>query len=133
MDSLPVQGASDFPQAIDSATRRQVGALVVVDDVLITTHAKLLLDLANKHRLPVTGFFREFAEAGALLTYGPDIPAVYRRAAYFVYRILKGAKPADLPVEQPTKIVLIINLKTAKVLGLTISQSLLLRADEVIE
>jgi putative ABC transport system substrate-binding protein len=92
-----------------------------------------LLELAKANHLPVTALYREFAEAGALFTYGPNIPAIYRRAAYFVDRILKGTKPQDLPVEQPNKLDLIINSKTAKTLGLTFPPSMLVRADEVIE
>jgi len=88
---------------------------------------------ALKHRLPVLAGLREYVDGGALLFYGPDGIAMHRRAAVYVDRILKGAKPADLPVEQPTKFDLVINLKTAKALGLTIPSSLLLRADQVIE
>ncbi len=105
----------------------------MVDDVLITTYKTPILDLARKDRLPVTNLYGEFAEAGALFAYGTNIPAIYRRAAYFVDRILKGAKPADLPVEEPTRFELIVNLKAARTMGLTIPPSLLMRADEVIE
>jgi putative ABC transport system substrate-binding protein len=92
----------------------------------------MIAALAVGNKLPSIGA-KEYAEAGGLIGYGVDILGLYRRAAYFVDRILKGAKPADLPVEQPTKFELVVNLKTAKTLGLTISESFLLRADEVIE
>jgi putative ABC transport system substrate-binding protein len=130
---LPVQGPRDFSGAFEAATRGQAGALVVIDDDMITTYKMALLELAKANHLPVTALYREFAEAGALFTYGPNIPAIYRRAAYFVDRILKGTKPQDLPVEQPNKLDLIINSKTAKTLGLTFPPSMLVRADEVIE
>jgi putative ABC transport system substrate-binding protein len=92
-----------------------------------------ILELAHGKRIPVISQFREFVEAGGLMAYGPSLREMYRRAATYVDRILKGAKPADLPVQQPTKFELVINLKTAKALGLTIPQSILLRADQVIE
>ena len=91
-----------------------------------------MADLALKYRLPATHALKEYAHAGLLLTYGANLPDLYRRAASYVDRIVKGAKPSDLPVEQPTKFELVINLFTAKALGVTIPQSLLLRADEVI-
>jgi putative ABC transport system substrate-binding protein len=92
-----------------------------------------IANLALKHRLPAIQLLKEYAQAGLLMTNGPSLPDVYRRAASYVAKILGGVKPADLPVEQPTKFELVINLKTAKALGLTIPQSLLLRADEVIQ
>ena len=92
-----------------------------------------LVDVAAKHRLPAVHSVREFVDAGGLLAYGPDVAYAYRRVATYVDKILKGAKPADLPIEQPTKFELVINLKTARALGVTIPSSLLARADEVIE
>ena len=95
--------------------------------------AKRIADFTAKHRLPAISMFRRFADAGGLMAYGPNQPEYYKRPAVYIDKILKGAKPADLPIEQPTKFDLVINLKTAKALGLTIPQSVLARADQVIE
>ena len=130
---LPVQGRGDLIAAFQAATRGRVEALIVIEDVVATQHRVEILNLAATHSLAVVSQYRAFAEAGALLAYGPNTAAMYRRAAYYVDRILKGAYAGDLPVEQPTKFDLVINLKTAKALGLTIPSSLLERADEVIE
>ena len=130
---LPVHGPADLIGAFQAATRGRVEALIVIDDVVTTQHRVEILNLAATHSLAVVSQYRAFAEAGALLAYGPSTPAMYRRAAYYVDRILKGANAGDLPVEQPTKFDLVINLKTAKALGVTIPPSLLARADEVIE
>jgi putative ABC transport system substrate-binding protein len=130
---LPVRGPSDFPGAFQAATRARAEALFVLDDTVVTRYRDQILKLATNHSLPVVSTYKDFAEAGGLLAYGPNLPAAYRRAAYYADRILKGAKPGDLPIEQPTKFELVINLKTAKALGLTIPQTLLLRADHVIE
>lgn len=102
-------------------------------DPLLLPHGPRIVNLAAQHRLPAIYGWRELAEGGGLMAYGPSIPAMFRQTASYVDKILKGAKPADLPVEQPTKFELVINLRTAKALGLTIPPSLLLRADHVIE
>ena len=130
---LPALGPEDFERVIEAATVWKANALFVQDDAAITDQSTKLLALTNANRLPVFGQYRPFAEAGAVVTYGPDIPAMYRRTAYFVDRILKGAQPQDLPVERPTKIVLIVNQKAAKALGLAIPPPVLALADEVIE
>jgi len=104
-----------------------------LDGALFTTHRTRLAELAVRSRLPAVYGFREHVEAGGLVSYGVDLPDLYRRAAIYVDKIVKGTKPADLPVQQPTKFELVINLKTAKALDLTIPQSLLLRADQVIQ
>ena len=130
---LPVRSPADLIGAFQTATRRRVEALIVVEDAVATSHMVEILSLAATHSLPVVSQYRTFALAGALLAYGPSPSAMYRRAAYYVDRILKGAKAGDLPVEQPTKFELVINLKTAKALGVTIPPTLLTRADEVIE
>ena len=125
------------PQEIDSAfaamTRERADALVVLGDAILYNQRKQIAELAAKSRLPSASALREYAEAGGLIAYGTDSLDLERRSTAFVDKILKGAKPADLPVEQPTKFELVINLKTAKALGLTIPQSILVRADEVIQ
>ncbi|MGB8561839.1 MAG: ABC transporter substrate binding protein, partial [Pseudolabrys sp.] len=123
----------DLITAFQTASRSRAEVLIVLADVVATQHRGEILNLAATHSLAVVSQYRAFAEAGALLAYGPSTSAMYRRAAYYVDRILKGANAGDLPVEQPTKFDLVINLKTAKALGLTIPSSLLERADEVIE
>ena len=121
----------DLGPAFDGAIRQRADALMVGLDTLTQANQRLIVDLAAKYRLPAMYASMEFA--GGLLIYGVSYPDHYRRAASFVDRIFKGAKPADLPIEQPTKLELVINLKTAKALGLTIPRSLLLQADQVIE
>ena len=130
---LPPRSGNDLPVVFEAISNGRVDAVFVVDDVLITTHKQQILDWATKNRLPVVSQYRELTEAGALIAYGPSIGEMYRRAAYFVDKILEGAKPADLPIEQPTKFELVVNLKSAKALGLTIPPSVLGRADQVIE
>ena len=132
LQPLEVRGPDDFETAFQAATRVRAGALVVLDDALVFTHRTWIVKLAAKSRLPAIYGFREFVDAGGLMSYAPNLADMYRRAATYVDKILKGAKPADLPVEQPTRFELVINLKTAKALGLTIPQSVLIRADEVI-
>ena len=113
--------------------RERPGALLVLADRLFLHHRARIMDFAAKHRLPGVHAYRELVEAGGLMSYGPSYAGMHRRAAYYVDKILKGAKPADLPVEQPTRFELVINQKTAKGLGLTIPQSVLIRADQVIQ
>ena len=123
----------DAPDAAFSAlTRERPDALLVLFDPLLTRQRVRIAELANKHRLPSMYPHREYAEAGGLMAYGASLLDLHRRAATYVEKILKGARPADLPVEQPTKFELVVNLKTAKALGITIPESILLRADEVI-
>jgi putative ABC transport system substrate-binding protein len=131
--SLPVRGSSDFSAAFQAATRARAEALLVLDDTVITRHRGHILKLAAAHSLPVVSRYKDFVEAGGLVAYGPSLPAVYRRAAHYADRILKGASPSDLPIEEPTQFDLVINLKTAKALGLTIPPSVLLSATHVIE
>jgi putative ABC transport system substrate-binding protein len=114
-------------------TKARADALVVLGSPMLLNERRRLADLAAKNRLPAVYYSRVYVDAGGLMSYGSDFPALLRRAATYVDKILKGAKPADLPVEQPTKFELVINLKTAKALGLTIPQSVLGRADEVIQ
>jgi putative ABC transport system substrate-binding protein len=128
---LDARKPEDLEPAFDTAIRQRADALVVGLDTLTSANQRLIVDLAAKHQLPAVYASSEFA--GGLVVYGVHNPDLYRRAAGFADRIFKGAKPADLPVEQPTKFELLINLKTAKALGLTIPQSLLQRADEVIQ
>jgi putative ABC transport system substrate-binding protein len=123
----------DYDRALSAAPSDYRGALVAMMSPIFFNDRARITEFTLRKRLPAMFGLREWAELGALISYGPNNPALFRRAAEYVDRIAKGAKPADLPVEQPTKFELIVNLKTAKVLGLTMPQSLLLRADEVIE
>jgi len=130
---LDVRKADDIAPALDAATKRHADALMVSVDALTQANRKLIVELAANHRLPAIYVSREFIEEGGLIAYGPNYPDLYRRAATYVDKIFKGAKASELPVEQPTKFELIINLNTSKALGLTVPTSLLFRADEVIE
>jgi putative tryptophan/tyrosine transport system substrate-binding protein len=132
LQQLPVRGPNEFDGAFSAMTKSRVDAVVIIEEPMFQAYAGVLAGLAMQKRLPSAGF-KEFAEAGGLLGYGVDILGLFRRVAYFVDRILKGVPPAQLPVERPTKFELVINMKTAKALGLTIPQTLLLRADQVIE
>jgi putative ABC transport system substrate-binding protein len=130
---VEIRGAGDFDNAFRSAATGGAGAVVLQDDPLLRSARTQIADLALKHRLPVSSGVIEVVEAGALIAYGPNRVDMSRRAARFVDKILKGAKPADLPFEQVTKLDLVLNLRTAKALRVTIPQSFLLRADRVIE
>jgi putative ABC transport system substrate-binding protein len=130
---LQVPSMDQLARVIDAAAHSRVEALMVLGAPVFRAYQAQTAQLVAKTRLPVVSAWREFPEAGGLLSYGTSVPAMFRRAAIFVDKILKGAKPADLPVEQPTAFELVINLKTAKALGLTIPPSLLQRADQVIE
>jgi len=132
LQPLGVRGPDELPNAFKVATREHAGALFVIEDAVLLQHRTRILDLAAKLRLPVASSYREFAEAGGLLSYAPNLPDQFHRAATYVDKILKGTKPADLPVEQPMKFELIINLKTAKQIGLTIPPDVLARADRMI-
>jgi putative tryptophan/tyrosine transport system substrate-binding protein len=125
--------ADQVSSSVEAAIKASAGGLLTLDDPLMLSVSKQIADLAAKARLPTIFGSRDFAEAGGLMSYGVDRRQLNRRAAEFVDKILKGAKPADLPVEQPTKFELVINLKTAKVLGLDMPAKLLAQADEVIE
>ena len=130
---LQASTASQIEAALGALTREQAGALIVLPDPLFFTQARRIAELAAKNRLPTMFWTRELAEAGGLMSYGQNNAEQFRRAAYYVDKILKGVKPGDLPVEQSTRLEFVINRRTAKALGLTIPQELLLRADEVIE
>jgi ABC-type uncharacterized transport system substrate-binding protein len=134
LESLSLSDASpDFEAVVQTVRGRGVEALIVVDSSRAFGQRVEIASVAAKNRLPSLAGFREFAQVGGLMAYGASLPDMHRRAATYVDKILKGAKPGDLPVEQPTKFELVINLKTAKALRLTIPQSILLRADQVIE
>ena len=130
---VEARGPNEFERVFSAMATGGANALTVFPSPMFYAEHRHLVDLATKHRLPAIYAFKEAAAAGGLMSYGTNIPELFRLAATFVDKILKGAKPADLPVEQPTKFDLIVNLRTAKALGLTLSQSLLLRADEVIQ
>ena len=131
--SLGVKTEEEIKSALAVMARERPDALLVLADRLLLHHRALIMDFATRHRLPGVHAYRELVEAGGLMSFGPSYADMHKRAAYFVDRILKGAKPGDLPVERPLTFELVINLKTARALGLTIPQSLLQRADQVIE
>ena len=130
---IPVNGPDDFDGAVARAKRDRIGAILATADPVTFLNRKRLVEAALKHHLPGIYWTREFVEDGGLMSYSANFVDLLRRAAVYVDKILKGAKPADLPIEQPAKFELVINMKTAKALGLTIPPSLLLRADHVIE
>ncbi len=131
--SLKIRDAGEIQGAFASAINARAGTLLVLGGGFFSPHTRQITDLADRSRLPAMYELRPYVEAGGLISYSADIFAIWRQAAGFVDKLLKGAKPGDLPIEQPTKFELVINMKTAKALGLTIPQSLLLRADEVIQ
>jgi putative ABC transport system substrate-binding protein len=130
---LEAQGPNEFDSAVAAMAKEHVGGLLVLSDVIFNDHRARLVDLAAINRLPTAYGIRESVEAGGLMSYGPSFVDFYRRSTAYVDKILKGDKPADLPVEQPTQFELVINLRTAKMLGIEIPPTLLSRADEVIE
>ena len=133
LQSVEVSQADDVERVFSALKGERAEALIVVQSGLTFTNRGQIASLAQKHRLPSISGRKEFTEAGGLIAYGPNVAELWRRAATYVDKILKGAKPGELPIEQPTKFELVINLKTAKALGLTIPPSLLRRADEVIQ
>ena len=130
---VEARGPEDFDRAFADMSRARAGSLIVFGSNILIVERRRVVELAAKNRLPAVYQFREFVEAGGLMSYGSNFPDQVRRAATYVDKILKGAKPGDLPVEQPTKFEPVVNLKTAKALGLTVPQSVLARADEVIQ
>ena len=133
LQRIDVQGAADFDEAFVTMVKGRAEALIVVQSTIFETSPYRIQQLATSNRIPAIYGLRTSTDAGGLMSYGPNVPDLYRYTAVYVDKILKGARPADLPVEQPTKFELVINAKAAKALGLTIPQSLLLRADEVIQ
>ena len=131
--AAPVRDTAEVEEAVAKLGREPGGGLIVAPDAFTIVHQHLFIRLAQEHRLPAVYAYRTYVAQGALMSYGPDVYDNFRRSASYIDRILKGAKPADLPVQQPTKFELAINLKTAKALGLQIPDKLLALADEVIE
>jgi len=133
LQPVEVRGPDDFDKAFATIVRGRPDAMVTFSEPLTLVHRQRIVDFAAKNRLPMISEIREFADAGGLMTYGPSLAQLVHLLAKYVDRILKGTKPGDLPIEQPTQFELVINMKTAKALGLTISPTLLLRADQLIE
>ena len=133
LSPVGVRDAGEIERAVTAFARSPNGGLIVTASALTAVHRDLIIALAARHKLPAVYFGRFFVNGGGLISYGADLVDQYRRAAGYVDRILKGEKPADLPVQAPTKYELVINLKTAKALGLTVPDTVLARADEVIE
>jgi putative ABC transport system substrate-binding protein len=133
LQSLPIRNVDEIDAGLQAAVQANAQAIVTMDDPVVQSQRERIVAFAMRQRLPVMSEFRPATEAGALMSYGPNQIDLWRRAADYVDKILKGAKPADIPVEQPTKFELVINLKTAKALGITIQPGVLAIADEVIE
>jgi putative ABC transport system substrate-binding protein len=133
LQSIRVRGAGNLPAAFQTAVRGRAEALFVLDDTTFTQHREQILKLAGAHGMPVVSRYKDFAEAGGLIAYGPSLPAMYRRTAHYVDRILQGTKPGELPIEEPAEFDLVVNLRTARALGLKIPPSVLLTATHVIE
>jgi putative tryptophan/tyrosine transport system substrate-binding protein len=129
---VEARGADEIDRAFETVARERTRAVLILNDPVFTAHRKRTADLSAKHRLPAVSGTLEYTEAGGLMAYGPSFPDMYRRAATYVDKVLKGAKPADLPIERPTKFELVINLKTARQIGLTIPPNVLVRADKLI-
>ena len=130
---VEARGAEDFDRAFSNMISGRADAMFVLSTPVFSAERRRLVELAAKNRFPAVYSYRVYVDAGGLMSYGPNLVDLSRRAAMYVHKILKGAKPGDLPVEQPTKFELVINLKTAKNLGLTIPQSMIARADDVIQ
>jgi putative ABC transport system substrate-binding protein len=133
LQRLEAQDPKDLDGPFAALFRERIGGLIVLPSPMFLSEHRRVVALAARNRLPGMFFSREFVEAGGLMSYGPNLLELWRRAAVYVDKILKGAKPSELPVEQPTRFELVINFKTAKALGLAIPQSVLLRADQVIQ
>jgi putative tryptophan/tyrosine transport system substrate-binding protein len=133
LQSIPMQNASDFEAGFRAAIQAGAQAIITMDDPLIQSQRARIVEFATQQRIPLMAEFRPTTEAGGLMSYGPNQTDMWRRAAAYVDKILRGAKPADLPVEQPTKFELVVNLRTAKEIGIELPTSILLRADELIE
>ena len=133
LQTLAVHGPHEFASAFETIARERARALLVFQSPMLFGHHARIADLAVTHRLPTIALFREFAQVGSLLSYGPNVQEVFRRGAVFIDKILRGAKPGEVPIERPYKFALVINLKTAKALGIPMPPTLLVRADEVIQ
>jgi ABC-type uncharacterized transport system substrate-binding protein len=133
LQPLEARGPSEIDNVFAAMARERAGGVIVLADTAFIAHRTRIADLAAKSRLPAVYGLTDHAQAGGLMAYGPNIADLYRRAATYVDKILRGAKPADLPVEQPTTFELVVNMRTAKALGLTIPPSILIRADQVLE
>jgi putative tryptophan/tyrosine transport system substrate-binding protein len=133
LQRVEARGFEDLEAAFSAMRKTNVNALLSVSDTVFGSHRKRIVELAAKHRLPAIGERKEFSEDGGLIAYGVDIPELFRRAAVYVDRIVKGTKPSDLPIERPSKFEFVINLKTAKQIGVTIPQSVLFRATKVVK